>query len=82
MFRRGDAVSEGDKRIYQAQLKISGRVEFKTILIETRDRVDAIAKAKTTYLSLSQLVKDGGSIDNNKLFDKAWRDWYDTMVSP
>ena len=81
VFRRGDAVSEGDKRIYQARLKISGRVGFKTISLKTRDRVDAIAKAKTTYLSLSQLVKDGGSIDNNKLFDKAWRDWYDTMVS-
>lgn len=81
VFRRGDAVSDGDKRIYQARLKIDGRIGFKTISLKTKNRVDAIAKAKSLYLQFSQLVRDGASIDNNRTFERAWRDWYSSMLA-
>jgi integrase len=80
VFRRGDAVSEGDKRIYQARLKIDGRIGYKTISLKTKNRVDAIAKAKSLYLQFSQAVKDGSSIEN-RTFEQAWKSWYETQVA-
>ena len=80
VFRRGDAVSEGGKRFFQARLKIDGRIGFKTISLKTRNRIDAVAKAKSLYLQFSQAVKDGSSIEN-RTFEQAWKSWYSTMVS-
>lgn len=80
VFRRGDAVSEGDKRFYQARLKIDGRIGFKTISLKTRNRVDAVAKAKSLYFQFSQAVKDGASIEN-RTFEQAWKSWYSTMLA-
>jgi hypothetical protein len=80
VFRRGDAVSQGDKRFFQARLKIDGRIGFKTISLKTRNRIDAISKAKSLYLQFSQAVKDGASIEN-RTFEQAWKSWYSTMVS-
>jgi hypothetical protein len=56
VYRRGDAVSQGDKRFYQARLKIDGRIGFKTVSLKTRNYEDAVAKAKTLYLQFSQAV--------------------------
>jgi integrase len=80
VFRRGDAVSQGDRRYFQARFKLDGRIGFKTISLKTRNRIDAIAKAKSLYLSFSQAVKDGSSIEN-RTFNQAWRDWYQRMVA-
>lgn len=80
VFRRGDAVSEGDKRFFQARLKIDGQIGFKTISLKTRNRIDAIGKAKNLYLQFSQAVKDGASIEN-RTFEQAWKSWYSTMLA-
>ena len=80
VFRRGDAISQGNKRLWQARFKLDGRVGFKTISLKTRNLVDAIAKAKSTYFQLTQAVKDGSSL-SSKTFERAWRDWYSFMVA-
>jgi integrase len=79
VFRRGDAVSQGDRRFWQARLKIDGRIGFKTISLKTRNYEDAVAKAKSTYLQFSQLIKDGGTLEN-RTFEQAWRSWYAFML--
>jgi integrase len=79
VFRRGDALSQGAHRFWQARFKIDGRIGFKTISLKTRNYEDAVAKAKSTYLQLSQTVRDGGSLEN-RTFERAWRDWYSFML--
>jgi integrase len=79
IFRRGDAMSQGDRRIWQARFKIDGRVGFKTISLKTRNHADAVAKAKSTFFQLTQLVKDGATLEN-RTFEKAWQDWYSYML--
>jgi integrase len=80
VFRRGDAWSQGDKRFWNTRLKIAGRVGFKTISLKTRNRDEAVALAKAKFLELSQLVKDGGSLES-RTFERAWREWYASMVA-
>lgn len=80
VFRRADAISEGDKRVWQARFKLDGMVGFKTLSLKTRNHVDAIAKAKSTYLQLTQAVRDGASL-SSRTFERAWRDWYSFMVA-
>jgi hypothetical protein len=80
VFRRGDAISKGDKRFWQARFKIDGQPGFKTLSLKTRNRDDAIAKAKATYLRLAQSVRDGVSL-SDRTFQRAWLDWYSCMVA-
>jgi hypothetical protein len=79
VFRRGDAISQRDKRIWQARFKLDGLVGFKTLSMKTRNQIDAIAKAKSKYLQLTQGVRDGASL-SSRTFERAWRDWYSFMV--
>jgi hypothetical protein len=78
LFRRGDAVSDGG--FWSARFKIDGLVGFKFVSMRTRNHADAIAKAKSTFLQLTQAVKDGASL-RNQTFSQAWMAWYQTMVS-
>lgn len=80
IFRRGDAVSKGEKRIWQGRFKLVGRKGYKTITLKTRNHADARSKAKDEYLRFSQMVKEGASL-RNQSFEQAWRNWYETMVS-
>jgi hypothetical protein len=80
VFRRGDAMSQGEKRFWSARFKIEGRTGFKTISLKTRNHIDAIAKAKSLYLSLSQRVKEGDSLEN-RTFERAWREWYSSKLA-
>jgi hypothetical protein len=81
LFHRGDAVTSGEKRVWSARFKIDGRTGFKFVSLRTKNHADARAKAKSIYLSLSQAVKDGASIDNNRTFEHVWKQWYETMIS-
>jgi integrase len=79
IFRRGDAVSKDDNRVWQARFKIDGMIGFKTVSLRTRNHYDAVAKAKSLYLQFSQTVKDGGTL-STRTFAQAWREWYDYML--
>jgi hypothetical protein len=80
VFHRGDAVSQGEKRLWSARFKIDGRTGFKFVSLRTRNYIDAVAKAKSLYLQFSQAVKDGASL-RNQTFSQAWMTWYQTMIS-
>jgi hypothetical protein len=80
LFRRGDAVSQGEKRFWSARFKIDGLVGFKFVSLRTRNHADARAKAKSTFLQLTQAVKDGASL-RNQTFGQAWHKWYETMIA-
>jgi hypothetical protein len=71
IFRRGDAFSEGEKRIWQGRFKLDGRKGYKTISLKTRNHADARSKAREEYLRFSQMVKEGASL-RNLTFEKAW----------
>jgi hypothetical protein len=47
---------------------------------DSRNHIDAIAKAKSLYLSLSQRVKEGDSLEN-RTFERAWREWYSSKLA-
>jgi integrase len=79
VFKRADAATSPEKRFWQCRLKIDGRIGFKTISLKTRNREDAVSKAKSLYLQMTQTVRDGGSIDV-LTFKKAWHQWFTLMV--
>jgi Phage integrase family len=80
LFRRGDAVSEGDKRFWQARFKLDGLIGYKTVSLKTRNHEDARAKARKLYGIFSTKVGEGASL-KDKTFEQAWEQWFDEMVA-
>jgi hypothetical protein len=79
IFRRGDAVSKAENRVWQARIKLDGMIGYKTISLKTKNYSDAKAKAREAYLRFSQMVKEGASL-KNRTFEQAWKAWFNDMV--
>ena len=79
IFRRGDAVSEGEKRIWNARFKIKGWKGYKFVSLKTRNKELAKQAAHQEWARLSQTVAAGGSL-KNLTFSQAWLKFYDDMI--
>jgi len=80
MFRRGDSLKHGNKRIWQARFKLEGMTGYKTVSLKTPKYEDAYARAKEWYLRFQQMVREGASL-RERTFDQAWHEWFKQMLA-
>ena len=80
MFRRGDSLKHGNKRIWQARFKLEGMTGYKTVSLKTPKYEDAYTRAKEWYLRFQQMVREGASL-RERTFDQAWHEWFKQMLA-
>jgi integrase len=80
IFRRGDAWSEGNKRIWQARLKIKGWKGYKFVSLKTTNKELAKQAAHQEWARLSQMAATGQSLSSNYTFESAWAKFSDEMM--